>query len=415
MTLNQSEKKRYFVLQLVIEGEMKLVDAAQSMGVSYRQAKRLLKRFSSGGAKDLIHGNRESLSSKRLDETVSKRILKLSKERYYDFNDTHFVEKLQELEGIQVSLETVRRLRRDHGIKPKRRHKPRKHHKRRPRKTHEGMMMLWDGSPHPWFGPDRPPCCLMAAVDDATGKFLAGFFIEAECSYGYLLLLQDVVTVYGIPLCVYQDRHSCLKRNDDNWSLQEQLAGKQDPTQVGMALRALSIATIFAVTPQAKGRIERLFGVLQDRLMAEMRLRGIHTIEAGNRFIREVFRDDFNRRFAQEPQMGPSVWRKVPRDLDLDRALCFHYPSIVGNDNTVRLGGLIIDIPEGSHGRSYAKAIVDVCQLLDGRWKIFYKKKLIARYETTALREPLRTMKRKKPGRAGKESSWVYLSSAPDE
>ena len=120
-------------------------------------------------------------------------------------------------------------------------------------------MMLWDGSPHRWFGKERAPCCLIAAMDDATGKVLALFFTEFECSAGYFELAWRVVRDYGIPGCVYQDRHSALKRNDAFWSFEEQLAGRQDPTQVGAALEALGIEQIYAQTPQAKGRVEKLF------------------------------------------------------------------------------------------------------------------------------------------------------------
>ena len=122
-------------------------------------------------------------------------------------------------------------------------------------------MVLWDGSPHRWFGKERPSCCLMAAIDDATGKLLEAFFIPSECSLGYLKLLEKIVTRYGIPLSIYQDRHSALRRNDTNWTLQEQLAGEQEPTQVGWALKDLGITPIFALTPQAKGRVERLFAL----------------------------------------------------------------------------------------------------------------------------------------------------------
>ena len=159
-------------------------------------------------------------------------------------------------------------------------------------------MVLWDGSPHKWFGQDKAACCLMAAVDDATGKVLEAFFIEYEGSFGYLKLLNHIITNYGVPGCIYQDRHSALHRNDDHWSLDEQLAGEQEPTQVGWALKALDIRPIFALSPQAKGRVERLFGTLQDRLIAELELWKIKDMQEANVFLKEVFIQDYNRRFA---------------------------------------------------------------------------------------------------------------------
>ena len=414
VSMTQKERHRYHCLRLVNEGEIKLEAAAQSMGVSYRQAKRLLKQFRLQGARGLVHGNRGSPSPKRLDLKLANRILKLSDQRYADFNDVHFTEKLHEAEGITVSDETVRKLRRAHQIKAKRRHRCKKHHKRRPRKSHEGMMMLWDGSPHHWFGNDKPPCCLMSSIDDATGKWLAACFVAFEGSYGYLQLLWHIVTHYGIPLCVYQDQHSALHRTDTHWTLEEQLAGKRNPTQVGMALRALGITPIIAQTPQAKGRIERLFGVLQDRLIPELRQHRIKTIEAANTFLVGGYMDNFNRRFAVEPEMTPALWRKVPASLDLTRAISFRYPAVVGNDNAVRLGGMVIDIPAGPGGRSYAKLRIDAHQLLDGSWKVFYKDRLLATAMATPLKEPLRARKRNKYAPKGaKQDTWIYLASAP--
>jgi len=274
-------------------------------------------------------------------------------------------------------------------------------------------MVLWDGSPHRWFGNDQQPCCLMAAIDDAKGTLCEAFFLPSECSYGYLKLLQAMVTTYGIPASIYQDKHSSLHRNDDHWSLEEQLKGEQDPTQVGASLKALGITPIFALTPQAKGRVERLFGVLQDRLIAEMELRGITDMDAGNRFLTEHFINDYSRRFAREPQTAHRAWRLVPKGLDIDRAISFHYQAVVGNDNTVRLGGMVIDIPQGPGQRGYAKAKVEVDQLLDGSWRVYYKDTLIAHSDPTPVQEPIRAKPRRKSKvKAACDEQWVYMASA---
>ncbi len=253
----------------------------------------------------------------------------MSKERYTEFNDSHFAEMLVKREDICVSRETVRKIRREDGIKPKTKRRAGKHHKRRPRKVSEGLMMLWDGSPHRWFGPNAEPCCAMAAIDDATGKIVGLFFTEAECSWAYLELLRRVVTSRGIPASVYQDRHSSLKRNDDFWSIDEELAGRQDPTQVGAALCALGIEAIFARTPQAKGRVERLFKTLQDRLCAMLSLEGIKDIAGANEYA-PIFIDEFNEKFSVAPQDTQSAWRKVRRGLDLERVLSLEYEATVG-------------------------------------------------------------------------------------
>ena len=411
--MSQKERQRYHLLQMVIEGKTTLKEASRLMRVSYRQAKRLKRKLISEGAKGLIHGNRGRPSPRALNSELADKILDLSLTTYTNFNDTHFTEKLKEEEGITVGRDTVRRLRRTNGIKPKRRRRPKRHFKQRPRKPQEGMMVLWDGSPHRWFGNDTPPCCLMAAIDDATGKPCEAFFIPYECSFGYLKLVQSIVNTYGIPVSIYQDRHSTLHRNDDNWTLEEQLAGEQEPTQVGGALKSLGITPIFALTPQAKGRVERLFGVLQDRLIAEMGLLDIKEIEEANTFLKELFIKDYNHRFTVRPETAQPAWRKVPRDVDIERTISFCYQAVVGNDNTVRLGGMLIDIPEGPHKRGYAKARVEVRQLLDGSWRVYYKDTLIAQTDPTPLKEPIRAKPRRKSrARAASEEQWIYMASA---
>jgi len=399
---------------MVLDGVITLREAGQVMGVCYRHAKRLKKCLKLHGAKGLIHGNRARPAPNAVKQGLKDRIIELSEGPYANFNDTHFTEKLNEQEGIRVSRETVRRLRRVCGMKPKRKRRPKKHHRRRPRKAQEGMMVLWDASPHKWFGEDKGPCCLMAAVDDATGKLLEAFFIEYEGSFSYLKLLNAMIINYGIPGCIYQDRHSALHRNDDHWSLAEQLAGEQEPTQVGWALKALGIRPIFALSPQAKGRIERLFGTLQDRLIAEMELWKIKEIQEANVFLKEVFIQDYNRRFAVEPQQADQAWRNIPHGLDLQRIISFRYHATVANDHCIRLGDVLIDIAESPGQRGYAKAKVEVRQLLNGSWRVYYKDKLIAETQPTPLKKPIRAKPRKKPHAKGTSNeTWVYMAAAP--
>jgi hypothetical protein len=252
----------------------------------------------------------------------------------------------------------------------------------------------------------------MAAMDDATGKLLAARFFPFEGSSGYLWLLRELVKRYGIPLVMYHDRHGALHRNDSHWSLEEQLAGRQEPTQVGLALQALGIESIAALSPQAKGRIERLFGTLQDRLIAELSLQRVQTLEAANCFLK-IFIPRFNRRFAICPQESEKAWRKVPPELDLDRMISFRYRSVVGNDNSVRIGGLILDLPPGPHRRSYAKAQLEVRQLLNGSWRVYYQDQVIAKHPSTELRDPVRALKHSRRIKGAFSEQWVYWASAP--
>lgn len=273
-------------------------------------------------------------------------------------------------------------------------------------------MMLWDGSPHHWFGKDYPVCCAMAAVDDAKGSILALFFVEYECSWGYFELLRRVLRDYGIPAAVYQDRHSALKRNDDFWSIAEQLAGRQDPTQVGSALEQLGIEPITALSPQAKGRVERLFRTLQDRLVAMLELEGITSIDGANTYVGNTFIGEFNDKYAQEASDTRSAWRKVPRGLDVNRVLSFRYDSTVGNDNAIRLGSTIIDIPPGPGRRSYAGVRAEARQMLDGSWRVYYQDNLIAQAVAGPIAEPIRARNRRKGLRAAHDSQWIYMASA---
>jgi transposase len=412
ITLSQRQLQRVQVMSLVEAGKITLKEAAEKIGRSYRQAKRIWKRVKEEGVKGVIHGNTGKPSNYRTPEGIQEKVLQLSRQHYQEFNDTHFAEKLKEQEGLELSRETVRKMRREAGIAPKRKRRPNKHRKRRERKAQEGWMVLWDGSPHRWFGPDFPPCCLMVALDDATGAILAARFFLFEGTEGYLWLLRQIVTQYGIPISIYQDRHGALKRNDDHWTLEEELAGRQEPTQVGQALRALGIQSIFALSPQAKGRIERLFGTLQDRLGAELRLAKATTPQEGNALL-PAFLRRFNRRFAIAARQSEKAWRPVPKPFDLDRAISFHYPTKVGLDNTVRLGELLLDIPPGPLGRSYAKAHVEVRQLLNGSWKVYYHDRLIAKHLSTALREPIRVLPINR-SKAPKGNSYnaVYQASA---
>jgi transposase len=411
--LSQRQLQRWHLIKMVEVGKITLREAGEKIGVSYRQAKRIRRAIKEKGMRGLIHGNTGRPSLRRLSEVLRQKVLQLSREIYPDFNDTHFTEKLTEEEGMIFSREMVRRIRREAGVEPKRRRRAKKHRKRRERMAQEGWMVLWDGSPHPWFGSEHPPCCLMAAMDDANGKVLAARFFPFEGSAGYFWLLKHMVKTYGIPVSIYQDCHGTLHRNDDHWSLEEQLAGRQDPTQVGLALEALGIRPIYALSPQAKGRMERLFGVLQDRLIAELRLAAMTTPEEANAFL-PSFIKRFNRRFAINPKESQKAWRELPKELDLDRIISFRYHSIIGNDNTARLGGLMIDIPPGPQRRSYAKEKMEVRQLLDGSWRVYHRDQLIAKHPPTTLKEPIKALKRRKYHvKATKDYEWIYWASAP--
>ena len=409
--MSQRDLQRYHLLRSVLDGKLTLTAAAAALGLSLRQARRLKGEVATQGAAGVLHGNRGRPPAIAVEAATRDRVLLLSRTKYPDANDTHFTELLAAQEGITLARATVARLRRAAGIAPKhQRRVTRKHHKRRERKAAAGAMLLWDGSLHRWFGTAHPACCLLAAIDDATGRVVGAQFLPAECSAGYLTVLRQIVTTHGVPGSIYQDRHSALKRNDAHWSLEEQLAGRQDPTQVGAALDALGITPIFALSPQAKGRVERLWGTLQDRLTVELRLAGITTLDAAMVFL-PAFLERHHAQCAVAPQQTTAVWRSA-HGLDLDRLLAFRYQATVGHDNAVRLGGHIFDLPPGPRGRGYATQPVEVRQLLDGRWRIYLQDRLLLDAPATPVVEPIRSYRRHPTARAAQEAV-VLPDAAP--
>ena len=414
VVLSQKEVHRGHVLEQVAQQTLTLKEASQIMGISYRQAKRIRKRWQQEGLAGLCHRSRGRQVSHALPDETAAIIVALHEEVYAKFNDTHFTEALAEREGIQVSREKVRQILRAAGRGPKRKRRTKKRHGRRPRKTQAGIMMQWDGSPHHWFGPEELPCCLMSAIDDAESRLLAALFVPVESSLAYLRLLDMVVRRHGVPLSVYQDRHRALTRADDFWSIEEQLQGEQYPTHVGRVLQDLGIHPISALTPQAKGRVERGFGVMQDRLIAELDFHGITDIDKANAWLEDHYIDYHNQHFSVQAADPGNAFVKVSQK-DRYAKIVFAYEATVGNDNCVRLGGLAIDVPAARNRPSFAKARVLVKQHLDGCWTVGYQGRIIAKHGATPLKEPVRSWKRRRKGvlKRGRSMTQVYISSKP--
>jgi hypothetical protein len=298
---------------------------------------------------------------------------------YAGCNDHHLAELLALREGIVLSRKSVERIRREAGLKAARRRRPPKHRQRRERMPQEGMLLQVDGSPHHWFGPDQPRSSLLVAVDDATGAVVAALFREQEDAQGYFLLLRQVLKGKGIPLGLYHDRHSVFQDNSQRpWTLEEELQGRREPTQFGRALAELGITSIAAHSPQAKGRVERLNGTLQDRLLQELHLAGITDIRAGNRFLPAYFKR-FNARFAVKAVEPGLAYRPLDPSSDMEHILSFRYQRVVAMDNTVQLDRRLIQVPPGPRRRSYAAARVWVHEFLDGGLGVWYQDRWLAR------------------------------------
>jgi hypothetical protein len=402
----EGQWKRWEAIERVSAGKLTMQEAAMGLGLSVRQVRRVRRAIERHGRAALAHGNRGRAPGHTLAAGTRARILALRRGKYRDFNDAHFTEKLRtEDPPIAVGVATVRRVLRAAKIPAVWPRRVRRHRRRRERKAQAGLMLLWDGSRHDWLEGRGPWLCLVGAIDDATGELLPGaHFVAHECAAAYLGVLAAIVTERGIPWSIYMDQHGALKRNDDHWTLAEEQRGRQDPTQVGWALEALGIEAIYALSPQAKGRVERLWGTLQDRLVSELRLANAATVAEANTVLAR-YRLDHNARFAIPAQDQQPAWRPRRASLDLARVCSFRYEATVLKDNTVRLGGtIVLDIPPGPRGRSYADRRVDVRQLLDGSWRVYARDRLIATAAATSHGE-LRALRRRKRGRGAPQAA----------
>jgi len=345
------------------------------------------------GAAALAHGNRGRRPAHALEQGLRQRVLDLAQTTYAGLNNQHFAELLAEREGIALSRSSVRRILLDAGIRSPRKRRPPKHRSRRERYPQEGMLVQTDGSEHDWLEGRGLWLTLLGAIDDATGKVLYGLFREQEDAQGYFLLFRQIVSNYGIPLAVYHDRHSIFElAKKAPESLEEQLEGKRKPTQFGRLMEELGITSIASNSPQARGRIERLWGTFQDRLRSELRLEGAKTIEEANKVLWD-FLPRYNRKFAVAPAQAGSGYHKPQQGFHLDQVFCFKYYRTVGQDNVVRFGEHRMQIMPTNGRLSYAQARVEVHEKLDGGLAVYYQGHCLATKSAPLEAPILRTRK----------------------
>jgi transposase len=372
------DEKRVEIIHRVFRSELTVSQAALVMGLSERQCYRVKARVNKGGVQGVVHGNRGRPCKGKIKEKVVQRIVELAKGKYQGFNDHHLTEKLEEQEKIELSREKVRRILRAHGIGSPKKRRGIKHRSRRERRAAEGMMLQVDGSPHDWLQGRGPRLCLIGAIDDATSTVMGAFFAQAESSWGYFHLFSGIFREHGLPQSIYTDCHSVFW-TDREPTLQEQLINKKPTTEVGRGLEQLGVTLILAHSPQAKGRIERLWNTFQDRLVSELRLAKAKTVEQAT-VVLDRYLPVHNRKFAKPAQAQPA-WRKVS-SLQIEQALCFKQQRTVAKDNTVTFEGTVLQIPKRSPFRSYANKRIDVHVLLDGAVEFFYKKEKIAFFDS---------------------------------
>lgn len=327
--MRRKELTRLQLVRRVIEGELTQVRAAEMLRVSERQVRRWVRRVEVEGERGVIHRSRGRRSNRAHSEKLKARVVALYRTRYVDFGPTLFCEKLAERDGIELGRETARRWLLEAGAWAGERQRQR-HHRWRERKRYGGEMVQIDGSHHDWLEKRGPKMVLMSCVDDASGRVHARFY-EYEGTVPAMDIFRRYVERFGLPVSVYLDNHTTYKSTAEP-TLEERLAGRKPKSEFERALADLDVDVIHAHSPQARGRVERSFRTFQDRLVKEMRLRGISTMDAANAFL-ESYLPGYNRRFAQEA--AGDVHRAKPASAELDRILSIHTTRRVRNDGTV--------------------------------------------------------------------------------
>lgn len=367
VTMSQKEFQRVKVIENAADGRLSVREASRLLQLSERQVQRLKRRYRSDSIGWVQHGNRGRSMPWALSVPQKQLILTLARGKYQGFNDSHLAEKLRAEHNLAVSRETVRRILRAAKLASPQKRRPRQYRSRRPPRPRFGMMALTDASRHDWLEGRGPTLTLIGFQDDATSQILAAHFqLEPENTVGYLRALDAMITTHGVPLSLYRDRHSIFQRNDPHWTLAEQLAGKQAPTQLGRALEELGIEQIPAYSPQAKGRIERAWRTCQDRLVSELRLARAASLSQANAVLAR-FCADYNQRFARPAAESVRDFRCLPRRFDLSRCLSLHYQRVVAADHTITLGARSIALPPLPGHRGYAGETVELAHHLDGR------------------------------------------------
>ena len=363
ITMSMRELDRLRVIQAVAEHQLKPGRAAERLCVSVRQIERLVLRYRADGARGLVSGKRARASNHRLPDGVAQRALALIRERYADFGPTLACEKLRECHGIELAVETIRSLMTAAGLWVPRKQRPPRIHQPRNRRSCLGELIQIDGSDHRWFEDRAPACTLLVFVDDATGRLMTLHFTATESTFSYFEALSKYLHAHGKPVAFYSDKASVFYVKN-----RSQTAGK-GVTQFGRALYELNIDAFCANTSQAKGRVERANLTLQDRLVKELRLRGISTWEAANAYA-PSFIADFNQRFGRAPKSDHDAHRALRPDDDLRQFLAYRVWRKVTHALTVQYDRVMYLLEDTSANRLLIQQQVEVVEYPDGQIEV---------------------------------------------
>jgi transposase len=387
----QEELRRLHVIEKVLEGGIKQVEASEILSLSSRHIRRVVKRVKQEGHRGIVHRSRGRVSNRKIADQLKDKVIKLYRTTYKDFGPTLASEKLLEGDGVSISDETLRGWLMEAGDW-KRVRKRRRHRQWRERKGHRGEMVQIDGSHHAWFEDRGDPCVLMGYIDDATGETFGGFY-DYEGTMPAMDSFKRYIRRRGLPLKVYLDKHSTYKSTAKP-TIEEELNGVEPLSEFERALKELGVEVRHAHSPQAKGRIERLFRTFQDRVIKEMRLKGVKSIEEGNKFLAEYL-PLYNKRFSVQPREKENLHRALPRGMDLNAILCMKTERTLRNDFTVAHHHKLYQIEEATKA---SKVIVQ--DRMNGSMRITYQGRALRFKEITERpirekKQPIVTKRRK--------------------
>lgn len=378
LTMSTKEAERITIMDNLIAKRIKQKHAGRVLNLSIRQVRRLMKRYKKGGKPGLIHQSRGRLSNRSIPAGKREEIISLISKHYQDFGPTLACEKLSLIHGISFSAETIRKIMTDGNLWLPKKKKVKDLHPYRDRRACLGELIQADGSPHKWFEERADSFTLLAFIDDATSKIMDGCFVDYEGTFTLFEATEHYLKTHGKPLSFYVDKHSTFKINRQS-NVEEDLKDKQAQSQFSRAMDELGVEVIFANSPEAKGRIERLFETLQDRLVKEMRLKGIADKKEATRFFREEYIPFHNSKFAVAPREKANLHRVLLPTDDLGKIFTLRSKRIVSKDLIVRYKNTRYQLqPESGYRYTLRHAVVAVMEDRKGKVSFIYKDKTIA-------------------------------------
>jgi transposase len=410
VTLTRAELKKVLVVEKILGGHMTNREGAVALGLTERQVIRLKKKYQLGeGAKELAHKNRGKKPQHALTDEVKGKAVALYIAKYHGSNNCHFAELLADHESLTLSASSIRRILLAEGIKQAKPRRRSKAHQPRQRKPQAGMLWQIDATPYAWLEDRAPAFALHAAIDDATGTVVAGVFRPTECREGYSLVMQQGIQKYGVPLGLYSDRHTIFRSPNEKLTVEQELAGETKPlSNFGKAMAELHITHIKAITPQAKGRVERLWVTFQDRLVIELRLLGINTIAEANAALPALLQKH-NRKFAVKAKSAESAYIELDSLVDLNHVFTIREYRQLGHGNTLSYNGTIYTLAKPSHFRLDAKMTVEVRETLSGEVLLWHQSQALALKETEKperKQTPIKKASFAQPRKPAKSHPW---------